>query len=163
MNEQADIKRMIEQEVRLLFENFDEETALAIGLDIKRRVEAIGGAVAIDVRFWDRSLFTFSMRGVPDENAHWVQRKANSVKRFQRSSYRMMLERGGEEVMEPFWGLDFAEYVFAGGGFPIRVKGAGCIGAITISGLPARQDHAIVVAAICASLSIDYEELALPA
>lgn len=161
MSDETDIAKMIEQENLLVFDGFDEETALAIGLDIKQRVEAVGGAVAIDVRFWDRSLFTFSMSGVPDENSQWVRRKANSVKRFQRSTYRMMLERGGEEVMKPFWGLDFADYVFAGGGFPIKVKGAGCIGAITISGLPARQDHAIVVAAICASIGLDYDQIAL--
>ncbi|PCI05600.1 MAG: hypothetical protein COB78_03110 [Hyphomicrobiales bacterium] len=161
MSDETDIAKMIEQETLLVFDSFDEETALAIGLDIKQRVEAVGGAVAIDVRFWDRSLFTFSMPGVPDENAQWVRRKANSVKRFQRSTYRMMLERGGEDVMKPFWGLDFADYVFAGGGFPIKVKGAGCVGAITISGLPARQDHAIVVAAICVAIGVDYDGIAL--
>lgn len=161
MSIDTDIAKMIEQEKLLVFDSFDEETALAIGLDIKQRVEAVSRAVAIDVRFWDRSLFTFSMLGVPNENAQWVRRKANSVKRFQRSTYRMMLERGGEDVMKPFWGLDFADYVFAGGGFPIKIKGAGCIGAITISGLPARQDHAIVVAAICAAIGVDYDAIAL--
>lgn len=161
MSDETDIAKMIEQENLLVFDRFDEEMALAIGLDIKKRVEAVDGAVAIDVRFWDRSLFTFSMQGVPDENAQWIRRKANSVKRFQRCTYRMMLERGGEEVMKPFWGLDFADYVFAGGGFPIKVKGVGCIGAITISGLPARQDHAIVVAAICAAIGVDYGEVGL--
>ena len=45
----------------------------------------------------------------------------------------------------------------------IRLAAAGIIGCVTISGLPQRQDHAIVVEALCAHLGLDHAALALPA
>ena len=59
-------------------------------------------------------------------------------------------------------GLDIADYVLAGGGFPVTVKGAGVIGVIAVSGLPERQDHGVVVEALCNHLGINGQELALP-
>ncbi|TGW07145.1 hypothetical protein EN788_38365, partial [Mesorhizobium sp. M2D.F.Ca.ET.145.01.1.1] len=60
-------------------------------------------------------------------------------------------------------GLDIADYVLAGGGFPVAVKGAGVIGVIAVSGLPERQDHGVVVDALCDHLGIDRRKLALSA
>jgi uncharacterized protein (UPF0303 family) len=53
--------------------------------------------------------------------------------------------------------------VLAGGGFPITVKGAGIIGVIAVSGLPEREDHGVVVDALCDHLGIKRKTLALPA
>ena len=60
-------------------------------------------------------------------------------------------------------GLDIAEYVLAGGGFPVTVKGAGVIGVIAVSGLPEREDHNVVVDALCDHLRADRASLTLPA
>lgn len=40
-----------------------------------------------------------------------------------------------------------------GGSFPVILKGAGVIGAITISGLPPQEDHKLVVEAIRSTLA----------
>jgi len=48
----------------------------------------------------------------------------------------------------PPWGergADPRDYATHGGGFPIFLVGTGCIGAITVSGLPERDDHMLVV------------------
>jgi uncharacterized protein (UPF0303 family) len=43
------------------------------------------------------------------------------------------------------------------------VKGAGIVGSVTVSGLPQRGDHELVVEALCAILGRDYGELKLGA
>jgi uncharacterized protein (UPF0303 family) len=60
------------------------------------------------------------------------------------------------------WGVEPKDFAIAGGGFPINVEGVGVIGAATASGLPEREDHNLVVAAICAVLGQDPAQWALP-
>ncbi len=52
-------------------------------------------------------------------------------------------------------------YASHGGGFPIHVTGAGIIGAVTVSGVPQRQDHGFVVEQLCIYLKKDHVSLAL--
>jgi uncharacterized protein (UPF0303 family) len=59
--------------------------------------------------------------------------------------------------------LSLADYAVHGGSFPIRVNGAGVTGSVTVSGVPQRADHELVVEALCAVLGKDYGHLALPA
>ena len=54
-------------------------------------------------------------------------------------------------------------YVLAGGGFPVTVKNAGVVGVIAVSGLPERDDHGVIVDALCEYLGKDARALALPA
>jgi uncharacterized protein (UPF0303 family) len=150
------------QEERLVFERFDEGMALAIGLDIRERAAALEKAVVIDVRFWDRRLFWFAMPGTTMDNEDWVRRKVNAVRRFRKSTFRLGLEKGGK-LLPPEAGPEaVAECVLAGGGFPLKVRGVGCVGAVTVSGLPQREDHELVVAALAAALGVPAAEVALP-
>jgi len=41
-----------------------------------------------------------------------------------------------------------------GGAFPANVKGAGVVGVIAVSGLPSKDDHELVVAALSAHLGL---------
>lgn len=151
------------QEGRLVFGGFDEEAALALGLDIRRRAAAAGKAVVVDVRFWDRRLFWSAMAGTTADNEDWVRRKINAVRRFHKSSFRLGLERGAK-VLPPEAGPEaVAECALAGGSFPLRVRGVGCVGAVTVSGLPQREDHELVVAALAAALGVAAAEVSLPA
>ena len=59
------------------------------------------------------------------------------------------------------YGLAIADYASHGGSFPLRVKGAGVIGSITVSGLPERADHQLAVEALCLELGTPFETLRL--
>lgn len=156
-----DIALVKKQEAELVLDQFDEAVAFALGSAIRERALAEGMSLVVDIRTWDRQVFFAATPGTSADNAEWVRRKINTVRRFQRASYRMVLERG-EVPFSPQSGADPADYVIAGGGFPIRVKGAGIIGCLTISGLPGRSDHGVAVDALCDHLGLDRALYALP-
>ena len=54
-----------------------------------------------------------------------------------------------------------ADYAADGGSFPLKVAGAGIVGSVTVSGLPQRSDHELVVEALCGLLGRDYAALRL--
>lgn len=157
-----DIALVKKQEQNLVLAEFDETVAFKLGSAIRDRALAEGLSLVVDVRTWDRQMFFAATAGTSADNAEWVRRKVNTVRRFQRASYRMVLERG-EVPFSPQSGADPADYVIAGGGFPIRVRGAGIVGCLTISGLPGRNDHGVAVAALCDHLGLDRASYALPA
>lgn len=164
-----DVARIIEQEKALVFASFDEAHAFALGGRLRDLALADALPINIDIRLWDRPLFYAAMPGSTASNHDWARRKINTVRHFQKASYRVFLEQGGvEQVVPARHGLPTDQFVLAGGGFPIRVAGAGVIGAgvigaVAISGLPSRRDHATVVAALAAHLGQDAAALALAA
>jgi uncharacterized protein (UPF0303 family) len=164
MSIEADIAQIREQEAAIVFERFDEEHAFRLGVALRDRAVREALPIVIDIRTWDRALFFAALPGSTDANADWVRRKVNVVRRMGRSSYRVALEQNTpDSLFPPRHGLDPKDFVLAGGGFPIRLANAGIIGCVTISGLPQRQDHAVVVEALCAHLGLDHAALVLPA
>lgn len=159
-----DITKIIEQEQAIGFARFDEAEAFALGCRMRERALADELPIIVDIRSWDRPLFYAAMPGSTASNADWARRKINVVKMFHKSTFWMFLEQGGSvQELGARHGLSVSDYVLAGGAFPIRVNGAGVIGAIAISGLPQRQDHAVVVEVLCAHLGLDIDSLALAA
>ncbi len=162
MSTEADIEVLRGQEASLVFDRFDEVSAMALGGQLVGRAEAEGLALVVDIRFWDRPLFYCALPGTNADNPHWVRRKAFIVQRLGKSSYRALLDNGGDKLLPAHRGLDPADYALAGGSFPIRIAGVGIVGAITVSGLPERHDHALVVDAICDFLGVARHDHALP-
>ena len=157
-----DIALIKKQEQDLVLAQFDETLAFSLGSAIRDRALAEGLSLVVDIRTWDRQMFFAATAGTSADNAEWVRRKINTVRRFQKASYRVSLERGGDGVFPEIINAPASDYVIAGGGFPIRVKGAGIVGALTISGLPGRSDHGVAVAALCDHLGLDRALYALP-
>lgn len=146
MDLEADLARVAEQERRLRFERFDAATAWDIGTRLKAAAEARGASVAIDVSLHGQQLFHYAMPGTTPDNADWVRRKRNTVTRFHRSSWALglSLQQQGT-TLEAKTGASLADFATHGGSFPILLAGTGCIGTITVSGLPQREDHALIV------------------
>jgi uncharacterized protein (UPF0303 family) len=164
MSVAEDIAGIAEQERRLSFTAFDEATAFSIGSALRERALAERWPIVIHISVWDRLLFYAALPGSSGANADWVRRKINVVKMFQKSTYRMVLEQNSpDRAFKTGHGLPVTDYVLAGGGFPVMVQGVGAVGALGVSGLPEREDHGIVVDALCDILGIERASLALPA
>ncbi len=162
MNIEADITRILAQEQALVFPTFDEVTAWELGSKIREIAASRKQGVFIDIRLWDRVLFTHAMAGTSSDNEDWVRRKVNVVKRFQCASYRKGLElkRDGK-VLDEAVGCSPIDYAAHGGGFPVRMVGGPIIGCITVSNLPQREDHKLAVEAIAAVLGVDISDITL--
>lgn len=162
MNLNDELALLIRQEETLQFPRFDEDTAWQLGSFLHQQASSNSWPLVIDVRRFDRPLFFCAGRGITSDNLAWVDRKNNTVQRFLRSSYRIryQLALEGLDISERYC-LSPADYASVGGGFPISVRGSGVIGSVTVSGLPDRQDHQIIVEALCELLGHDPDTLAL--
>lgn len=163
MTQQTDIALIKQQETELAFAEFNELVAHSLGERIRERALRENLVIVVDVRTWDRQHYFMALPGTTADNSEWVRRKANLVQQVQKASYRAVLENKTDaDHFLPRRGLDNADFVLAGGGFPIRVKGAGVIGCITVSGLHERDDHQLAVDAICEELGVDKAPYTLP-
>lgn len=164
MAREDDLRIIEQQERELVFDRFDEERAFRLGVTAHDLALSEKLGVAIDIRLWNRPLFFAALSGSHGNNPDWARRKINTVGRYLKSTYRLVLEqKKTEQYFGPEANLPPSDFVLAGGGFPIIVTGAGAIGAIAVSGLPQRQDHIVVVRMLCAHLGLDAQKYAIPA
>ncbi len=157
-----DLERIEEQLRRLRLSGFDENDAWELGSDLRRRAADRGVAVTIEIRLAGSTVFMCAMAGTSPANAEWARRKRNVVELLHRPSYAVGLEevRDGRSLLREM-GLPHHEVASHGGSFPIVVEGIGCIGAVTVSGLPQRDDHELVVEALAARCDVDVAEVRL--
>lgn len=144
------------QETLAQFQSFTEETAFDLGSALYGLVRSKRLPVAVNIRTSDRALFHAVMPGATPDNDHWIRRKGNVVLRFHQSSLlygQSLLERG--RTVSDEWGLSPFEYAAHGGSFPIRLKKAGVIAAVTVSGLPQLDDHRMVIEALSQFLKVE--------
>jgi uncharacterized protein (UPF0303 family) len=162
MGRSEDLERLALQEKELALPHLDAETAWKLGLKLRAMAAERKLAVVVDIRRFGQPLFYTAMEGTTPDNVEWVRRKSNVVARFHRSSYAVGLheQQKGQTIYES-QGLSLADYATHGGSFPLSVTGAGVVGSVTVSGLPMRQDHELVIEALCTLLGRDYETLKL--
>jgi uncharacterized protein (UPF0303 family) len=160
---EEDIEKIAEQERALRLPRFDSRVAWELGTLLRRMAEERSLSVVIDVRRLGQPLFYCALEGTTPDNPEWVRRKSNVVARYHRSSYSMGLswKLKGQTLEER--GHSSADFAAHGGAFPLHVEGAGIVGCVTVSGLPQRDDHELVVEALCALLGRDYQTLKLGA
>lgn len=162
MNLAEDLEHIALQERELVFPEFSARAAWELGTKLYLFARERSLAVVIDIRRFGQPLFYAAMDGTTPDNVEWVRRKSNTVARFHRSSYAVGLKEKlkGETLLQS-QGLPLADYCTHGGAFPLTVAGAGVVGSITVSGLPQRADHELVVEALCGALGRQYQTLRL--
>jgi uncharacterized protein (UPF0303 family) len=162
MTIEQDLERIAQQEERLQFRSFDADTAWVLGGRLRAVAEARGLAVAIDIQMNGHSLFFTAMPGTTPDNVDWIRRKKNVVLHFHRSSYAIGLQlQKDKTTLAEQAGMADRDYAAHGGCFPIKLRDTGCVGTITVSGLPQRMDHELVVEVLAEYLEQPLAELAL--
>jgi uncharacterized protein (UPF0303 family) len=151
MNDDAGrlIAEIEEQERRLVLDRFEHADAWSLGCVLVELATARALPVAIDIRRGRQQLFHAALAGSVADNDEWIARKVRVVERYGESSFlkgRRLAAEGKE--LDAGMGVDPARYAAHGGAFPVRVRGAGVVGVVTVSGLPQADDHALVVEAI---------------
>lgn len=158
----ADLEQIALQERELQFDSFSLATGWALGALLREMAVERKLGVVIDVSLFSMPVFYSALEGSTPDNPNWVRRKRNCVFRFLKSSYAIGLSLAKQDTtIQAKFGLPEAEFAPHGGSFPIVVKGTGCIGAVTVSGLPQRDDHILVVEALAQLLGKDIASLKL--
>jgi uncharacterized protein (UPF0303 family) len=154
----ADLLETLKRQEKLgVFQHFSENEAFDLGSMTMAIARAQHAPVVVDIRTSNRILFHAALPGSSPDNDEWVRRKSNITLRFNQSSllYGQLLAEKQRNV-GPEIGLDLKDYAAHGGSFPIRFASGGLVvAALTVSGLPQRDDHRMAVEAISAYLKVD--------
>ena len=138
-----DLADLIAEAQRLIFPRFAEPEAWLLGSTLVTLSEGL--PVVINIRTPNRTLFHAALPGSSGDNDRWARRKSDAALLMQKSSLQIGTElRAKGETLEAR-GLSITEYADAGGAVPIRVAGVGVVACATVSGLPQREDHALVI------------------
>lgn len=154
-NPEGMLETVLVQEEALQFDHFTAEDGWRLGSLVREHVLRHGGNAAVDVTAFGVQLFRATVGIATPNNTRWIHRKAAVVMETWKSSLRMLLEMHlSGRTLEEF-GLRVEDYVLSGGSFPIRLRGQGVVGAVTVSGLPQTHDHQMAVDAVAAFLGTD--------
>lgn len=147
MNEHQQLLPLLrDEEAELQFDEFTNDTALALGLAIVAIAKAERLAITIDIARHGQQLFHCAMPGTSADNDAWVERKKRVVARFSKSSWHVgTICRAQGVTFEDKYRLDRDLFAASGGGFPVTVRRVGVVGTIAVSGLPQAEDHALIV------------------
>ncbi|MDI6933696.1 MULTISPECIES: heme-degrading domain-containing protein [unclassified Serratia (in: enterobacteria)] len=149
MNIDDELQALSEQEATLAFTHFDATTAWELGAALKTAAERRGLSIAIEIQLAGQTLFYYAMPGATPDIADWVRRKRNLVNHFHKSSYAI-----GQR-----YGLSVRDYSVHGGAFPLTLTGLGCVGSISISGAPQKEDHQLLVSTLAHFLGLSLPAL----
>jgi uncharacterized protein (UPF0303 family) len=147
---QAFLALLLEQERTIQFDSFGHSDAWTLGCDLVRLATERALPVAIAIALGDQRAFHAGLAGASADNDDWLERKFRVVRRFGHSSLAVgtdFVSRGKNFEVDSR--LSVTHYAAHGGAFPILVRGS-MVGIAGVSGLPQRDDHALVVEALTA-------------
>lgn len=158
---QADIARLIEQDRRLQLPRLDADIVWALGTELRDMALARQVAVTIEIRIATETVFFHAMRGTAPSNADWARRKRNISELLDQSSYLIGRQLALEgSTLESKMGLLTRDYAAHGGSVPLRVGGTR-FGTVTVSGLPQREDHLMVIERLASLAGVPLADIAL--
>jgi uncharacterized protein (UPF0303 family) len=143
------------QEALLQFSRFSRLDAWKLGNIFVKAILEQDQPVSISIRLTSGLvLFQYAPEGTNLNNQSWMDRKYRTLLEMDESGLLSWLRLKEQGKTLANWGLDPNRNAASGGSFPIRLKGAGIIGAAVVSGLPHFQDHELLVECISRFLKI---------
>lgn len=140
-------QQILAEEAELRLDSFGVDDAWVLGAQMRRAAAERGLPVAIGIVLGHQRVFHTALPGSSADNDDWLARKTAVVRRYGRSSLgvgeQFRVEGKDFDVASR---LDPARFAAHGGVFPLVLRrGGALLGAVGVSGLPQRDDHAFVV------------------
>jgi len=130
------------------FGSFGYDDAYALGRTLVARAIDDDLAITVTINFGEQKVFHAARPGTSADNDDWLARKFRVVSRFNAPSFLVGTRfRAQGADFHQAMSLSPAQYMPAGGAFPLRVNGS-LIGAVGVSGLAEQDDHNLVVWAL---------------
>ena len=130
-------------------DRFTHDDAWDVGSALVSRCRLEQLPVTIGIWLGQQRVFHAALPGTSADNDAWVEKKANVVRRFGRSSLEVFehYEVASFPGFHDAFGLSRAEYAPGEGAVPIRVRGS-LVGVLAVSGLETGGDHELAVSAL---------------
>lgn len=134
------------EEEKYEFIKFNSEDALRLGKYSIEYAKKNHLEICIDIYAYSKQLFHYCSDGCTLNNEQFLVKKRNSVLFFGHSTkFLYCKNNGNQEVLSQKYGLNTTNYTFTPGGFPIKIRDSGIVGAICVSGLEPEKDHNFVL------------------
>lgn len=145
-DEWPSLEEIARQEEEVVLPVLDEAVAYDLGARAAAAAREEQLPVVVGVWRGGHQLFHAALPGSTADNDAWLRRKGRVVLRFERSSlYVARLCRDQGTTLEEKFALPPSRFAAAGGAVPLRVRSAGVVGWMGVSGLPQVEDHRFVV------------------
>jgi uncharacterized protein (UPF0303 family) len=146
MSSSLSLETLLQQEAEHRLPQFDFDLAWQIGQSIQQRGREAQAPISIEVYAFGQVLFLAALPGSCPDNLEWMRRKRNTVLRHGHSSmYVGLLNEQKGERMDRQAFINQADYTDHGGSFPLLNPQGAIIGAVSVSGLPSEDDHALAL------------------
>lgn len=146
---------ILRQENMLHFDRFTNQDAWELGKLMVEEISRQEIELAVCIRKLNGYiLFQYATEQTSLLNQAWMNRKFNTVSLMEKSSLRATVEEKIVNGDVARHGLSEKDYVFCGGGFPVRVKGVGLVAVVTVSNLPHVKDHDFIVKCLSKYLNV---------
>ena len=147
--------QILAEEAELRLDGFGVDDAWALGSQMRQAAAERALPIAIGIVLGRQRVFHTALPGASADNDDWLERKTAVVLRYGRSSLGVGEQfRVDGKDFDVASRLDPARYAAHGGVFPLVLReGGALIGAVGVSGLPQREDHAFVVEQLRAFLA----------
>lgn len=152
LDKEFSLDQLDELEHSTALPKFSDEIAFDLGTFIRSQARKLfpNKCITIDITLPNRHcLFRCtSINGSSLDNDNWVERKQNTVFKFNHSTYFIRMKKGSIPLEERFF-ISSKEYAFHGGAVPIYLENVTFpIGCLTISGLKQDEDHFLATSAL---------------